>query len=556
MTQRFRTVAERVLDACVAETPEWALGQGDARWADRLSDFSVTADARRAAMLTDALGSLDEIDPDLLASEDLVDLEMLRSEVSAQLWRTAELRPHTWDPLVYSPGEAIHALLESDLLPMPERLDALTARCAQLPDYLAIARDRLSEGPGMSRVHVETALARLEGERELFSSAVPALGAGGGSRTEAARRSALAAVEEHTAWMRDQIYTAFADPRLGERVHSAQLWYTLDSEMSAQTLLLRAESDLLAVEESLAEAAAEYEDAPRRPEQVSEVLSALATSHTVDRAGFRPACETALTHLYERVRELELVTVHDDPVRVVSPAATGRGPAGVRCEPPGRLDPRVRELPTDITVESPTPDDPDRQSFFRKYNALMLRALMVREAVPGHALQFSHAVRHRGRTRVRTVLHNGSFVEGWAVYAEERLADLGWLGGDGRPARRADLELRLAQLKMRLRTLIDTILDVRVHTKDITEAEAIALMTERGHQEKAEAVGKWRRAQLTSAQLSTHYAGYLELSDTARELATERPGASERELHDAMLAHGSPAPRHLRTLLGLDPTHR
>src|SRR5699024_7400624 len=441
----------------------------------------MDAEARRASVLTDALGSLDDIDPDLLAPGDLVDLEILRSHISAQLWRTAELRPHTWDPSVHSPGRTVHALLEDDLLPMPERLDALTARCAQLPEYLAIARERLSAGPGMPRVHVETELANLEEARELFSSAVPALGAGGGWRPEAAGAAGLTAVEEHPAWLRGQRDTALADPRLGGRIYSAQLWYTLDSEVSAQSLLLRAESDLLAVEETIAEVAAEYEDAPRRPQQVFEVLSALAASHPVDDAELRPTCETALTHLYERVRELDLVTVHDDPVRAVSWPATPYGTTAVRCEPPGPLAPRVHELPVDIAVRPPSSDHSDRQALLREYNGLALRNLVMHKAVPGQALQFSHAIRHRGGTRVRTLLHSDSFVGGWALHAGERLATLGWDGGEGDLARRTDLESRLAQLKTRLRTLIDTILDVRVHTKDITKAEAITLMTERGH---------------------------------------------------------------------------
>jgi len=36
------------------------------------------------------------------------------------------------------------------------------------------------------------------------------------------------------------------------------------------------------------------------------------------------------------------------------------------------------------------------------------------------------------------------------------------------------------------------------------------------------------------------------------EIAAARPdGVSAREWHDAMLAHGCPPPRHLRTLLGV-----
>jgi hypothetical protein len=76
-------------------------------------------------------------------------------------------------------------------------------------------------------------------------------------------------------------------------------------------------------------------------------------------------------------------------------------------------------------------------------------------------------------------------------------------------------------------------------------------MVERGHQEEGEAVGKWRRALLTSAQLATYYVGYREVRDVVHALRADRPGASERAVHDAVLAHGSPPARHLRALLGL-----
>ena len=48
---------------------------------------------------------------------------------------------------------------------------------------------------------------------------------------------------------------------------------------------------------------------------------------------------------------------------------------------------------------------------------------------------------------------------------------------------------------------INAILDARIHAHGMTEAEAMALMADRGYQEEGEAAGKWRRAQLTSAQV-------------------------------------------------------
>jgi hypothetical protein len=73
-------------------------------------------------------------------------------------------------------------------------------------------------------------------------------------------------------------------------------------------------------------------------------------------------------------------------------------------------------------------------------------------------------------------------------------------------------------------------------------------MMERGFQEEGEAAGKWRRALLSSTQLSTYFVGYTEV----RQIADERPAnVTLRDWHDRMLAHGSPPPRHLRTLLDL-----
>jgi hypothetical protein len=108
------------------------------------------------------------------------------------------------------------------------------------------------------------------------------------------------------------------------------------------------------------------------------------------------------------------------------------------------------------------------------------------------------------------------------------------------------LPLRLHQLKMQLRMTINAILDQLVHCENLAEADAMAMMTGRGFQEEGEAAGKWRRALLTSTQLSTYFVGYTEVSAIARA----RPaGTSMRDWHDAMLAHGSPPPRHLATLL-------
>jgi uncharacterized protein (DUF885 family) len=549
-TARFRDVATRVLDALLEAGPEHATDLGDHRFDDQLTDWSAEASADRATMLTEALAALDDVDDTGLIPDDRVDLEILRTQVTGNLWELTELRPHERNPLMHLPGEGLYPLIAKDAIPAADRLRALTGRLAQVPDRLATARDVLHDLP---RVQVETAILQAKGTCSLLTDELepllrqePTLA----GRATAARNDALAALVEHTRWLEAQLPVADGDPRLGEQAYAARLWYTLDTETGPDALLTRAESDLQGIEEELAELASDLAGAPPQIGQVREMLDRSAALAPVTDATILPLCRAALVQLTARVAELDLVTVPDAPVQIIVMPPARRGVGVAYCDPPGPLEPGAAsgELPTFFAV-SPTPDDWDTErvaSFYREYNGHMLRNLAVHEAMPGHVLQLAHAARYQGATRVRSAAWSGPFVEGWASYAEELVAASGF-GGTAAD----DTGLRLAQLKMQLRTTINAILDVRVHSRGMTEAEAMQLMTERGHQEEGEAAGKWRRALLTSAQLSTYYVGYRELSDIARQLRSSRPGWSVRQVHDAMLAHAAPPPRHLRTLLDL-----
>jgi hypothetical protein len=85
----------------------------------------------------------------------------------------------------------------------------------------------------------------------------------------------------------------------------------------------------------------------------------------------------------------------------------------------------------------------------------------------------------------------------------------------------------------------------------MTEDEGLSLMRDRGFQEEGEAVGKWRRALLTSGQLPTYFVGYKAVTEISNDLRVLHADSNDRQVHDLMLSQGSPAPRHLRTLLGI-----
>jgi hypothetical protein len=542
----FVTLAREYLDDRAERHPDVATGLGDHRFDARLADPSAHAldDERRA--LDGWNARLAAVDHDALSAEHRVDAAMMADSVARRVFELDELREHTWNPLQANPGKAIYQLLARDFAPLPDRLASVAGRLAAVPAVLAEARRQLGRMP---RVHLETAIGQFDGTIALVSKEIDAaLGAAPecGAQLGRVRPAALEALTEHRAWLSAQLDgpDGFADPRIGPERFARKLSLTLSAAADADTILARAQADLDRVSEEVAGLAAEMASGAKPgPEVVREVLNRLAEDVPDDRT-ILEFCRDALAAQTAFVTDRRLLSVYDDPVELIVMPEIDRGVAVAYCDSPGPLEPSP--LSTFIAV-SPTPTDWPAErvaSFYREYNRHMVHNLMVHEAMPGHYLQLQHSRRFTGSdTAIRAALRSGAFTEGWAVYTERIMAEQQYPGeGDPRA-------VRMQQLKMQLRTIINAILDAGIHAHGMTEAEAMALMTGRGYQEEGEATGKWRRAQLTSAQLSTYYVGYCEISDLADDMRAAGPGLTDQQVHDEMLAHGSPPVRLLRTLI-------
>ena len=533
----FVPLAERIVDAILESDPGLASYAGDHRFDDRMPDLSPGGVAARVAMLRDATDTLAGIDPDTFDQEDQVDHAILSAVVERGLFELTDVREHEWSPLAHNPGPLLHALLSRPFAPAEERLASLGGRLAAIPDALATARAVLRDVP---RVHAETAVGQFRGSAALIRDELPTLLAqapGMRAAVEPAAAAATGALDEFDGWLRGRLDRGEPgrDPRLGRPLWEARLWHTLDTELPAAEILAKAWENLDRVSAELRAAAAELVGGAAGDEAVRKALGTLAAQHP-DNESIVDLAKVTMGEATDFVREHDLLTLLDDPCVIEEMPEFARGVAVAYCDPPGPLE--TADVPTFYCI-APTPSDwpAERvESFYREYNDHMIRDLTVHEAMPGHFLQIAHSRRFRAATRVRSLGWSGPFVEGWAVYAEELMAGLGFGG----------LPVRLQQLKMQLRMSLNAIIDQLVHCEDLPETEALALMTGRGFQEEGEAAGKWRRALLTSTQLSTYFVGYTEVA----AIAAARPaGTTLRAWHDQMLAHGSPAPRHLRTLL-------
>ncbi len=544
VTDDFRELADRIVDDLLAADPVGATALGDHRFDDRLPDRSAAGVGAELLALEDHLTALDAVDDVELGRADLVDLEILRARLLRTQFELGEVRRQEWDPMVWNPGTALYLLISRDFAPVEQRAEALRGRLARIPDSFADARDQLGE---MSEIHLDTAVSQLEGTARLIDGDARAV-AGDDEVVDAA----VAATRGFADWLEQHRDSAGRNPRLGAALYEGALWHALDEHISAAELLGKAREHLAFLQDQLAEVAHEYLDRPRTHDDESEVireaLSTVAASAPVDDRTLLDLMRQALDRTTAFVRERDLVDVPDAVVRLVEMPEIHRGVAVAYCDAPGPLE--RADVDTVVAV-APTPQGWDAEriaSFYREYNGVQLHGLTVHEAMPGHVLQLAHAQRLDSPTRVRRLGRSGVFIEGWAVYAEELMVARGY-----RPdsSSRGGLALRLQQLKMQVRSTINTILDVGVHAHGLTQDEGLWLLRDVGFQEDGEAQGKWRRALLTAAQLPTYFAGYLAVSDIVDDLRVLHPEWTDRQLHDLVLGQGSPSPRHLRTLLGI-----
>jgi len=543
---QFVRTAEDYIEKTLENSPEFATRVGDHRFDNRLNDVSPAGRERRVANDRECLRRLDPIAPDRLQKQNGIDSRILRNRAESGVWHETTLREFEWNPMVYNPGGALYVLLERDFAPLPQRLESLRGRLDAIPGMLEAAKQNLKTA---THIHTETALQQNHGTIALVRHTVDEHAAkvsGMREKLGPAQERAAAALEDWGRWLESDILPkANRDFRLGGDLYAPKLRYALDSDLTGAQIRSGAEADLRRAQDEIYTTAAALwrrwslgPDLSDRKRVVRTVLDKLAENRpTADT--IVPLAERDLQQATDFVRTQRLVSVPETPLRIVVMPEFERGVAVANCNSPGPLEKRGE---TFLNISPPPANWTAKQvdSSFREYNNSMTQDLIVHEAMPGHYLQLAHANRFRAGTLVRTVFWSGPFVEGWAVYGERVMAEHGY-GGP---------EVRMEQLKMWLRTIINALLDVGIHTAGMTEQEAMRLMTEEGFQEQSEAAGKWRRACLTSAQLPTYYVGATALLQLRADYQKKNgPIRDWQAFHDRMLSFGSPPPRYVRELM-------
>src|SRR2546429_3852730 len=550
---QFQKIAGDYIEQYLQANPEDATELGDHRFDGQLTDYSSDARAKDLAAQKEFRDKLNAVDGSQLTGANNIDFRILKENIDYQIFQAEELKEAEWNPLVYmqSLANSLYLLVARDFAPAEKRIPNLRQRMEAIPRVIAQAKVNLKHPP---RVHTETAIDQTQGAMSLVREGLaPLLDQAPQMKDELAplQEKTAAALADYKKWLQnDLLPRSDGNFRLGAEKFRKKLRFALASDLSMEEIMKRAQADLQKTQTAIYETAlplykryfpnVDDKTLTDKHKVTAAVLDKLAEQHPDD-ATVVGYAQKVVGEATDFVKSHNLVTIPDTPLDVIAMPEFNRGVAIAYCDSPGPLDKTGKTF----FAVAPTPKDwskERKESFFREYNNYMIRDLTVHEAMPGHYLQLAHANEFSAPTLVRAIFRSGTFIEGWAVYCEQMMAEQGY-GGP---------EVKMQQLKMRLRAIGNAILDQSIHAGNMTEKEAMDLMMKETFQQEGEAVAKWKRARLTSAQLSTYFVGATEHLDLrAAEQKKLGKDFDLRKYNDRVISYGSPPVKYVRELMGL-----
>ncbi|WP_440965613.1 DUF885 domain-containing protein [Massilia sp. GER05] len=523
--------------------PEDGIYVGKFDAAAKLTIPDAATRAKKLAFIDEWLDKFGKLNADKLSPNQRTDLAVLLNKLNYERWQLTTFREFEWNPAEYNVAQAFDLILTTEYAAKAQRLRTILKRLAEVPAYYQAAQASIvnpthehtqlaiQQAPGTLVVLADLGKAAQESiltpqEKAIFAQRIANAGT-----------AVVAWVDFLTDLDKSQVQMQNARSfRIGKDLYEQKFAFEIQSASTGEQTYrkaLAARDELLTRMDGLADqlwdktmgAAAKPAD---RYQKIGMVIDKLSLQHTTA-ANFLPEIRRQIPQLQEYVIKNNLVTIDPSkPLVVRETPLYQRGVAGASIDAPGPYRPKDKTYYNVTPLDGLTPEQ--AESSLREYNNWMLQILNIHEAIPGHYTQLMNA--NRSPSLVKALFGNGAMVEGWAVYGERMMLESGY--GDNAP------ELWLMWCKWNLRSVSNTILDYSVHVLGMTREQAIDLLVRQAFQTPQEAAEKWKRAQLSSVQLSSYFSGYsdiMELRERRKEQLGER--FDLKQFHDQFLGYGN-----------------
>ena len=487
-----------------------------------------------------------------LSPQDAADWQLIDDQIGLSLLEFDQIQNYRHNPTVPVEliGNAIFLPLTQTYASHDVRVGHALSRVGQVPHLLDQVKAYLNDA---DPIFIQTAIEENDGNIDLIQNTLAKEIPDGSPLKAQFDRivpPAITALKSFSDWLRDDLAKRPATRtwRLGADLYDKKFRLVMETDVNPEALLADAEQQLHAVRAEMLQLAlplhaqmypghGEHADLTGRDREnkiIGEVLDKIGEDHP-RRDQLQQTIESDILSITQFIRDKKIVSLGTrDNLKVIPTPPFMRGiysVAGFHSAPP--LEPQA-EAEYWVTPIDPKTPEAQAESRLREYNNYTLKWLSLHEGLPGHYVQAEHAndIQPESRRLLRALFGNGAYVEGWAEYGAQVMMDEGFLNNDPR--------FRMAMRKIRLRLLANTILDVRMQTMGMTDAQAMDLMTQDAFQTQAEAEGKLVRAKLSSTQLPTYFVGLREWLELRQKYqAAAGNNFDMLKYHDLVLDQGA-----------------
>ena len=525
------------------------------KYNDSLEDFS----SRAVDRFHDALDGFNQeivakIDKTKLSPEGQIDYDIMVTALERVYIDFENLLPWEYNPLYYNTIfiNSVHSVLNGDFAPLDARVKSATERCKQIPNLVRRAKDNLKTP---AQIYTETAIEQMPAILAFFRNEAPALvqGSAGSAAFTAEQAKAVAALEDYLNFLKTEVLPRSTGNFRWAEAHSRLMRTLVQGNLTQDELVARSRADYNNIRREMLLVAISFHkimypeidiERLQKPEEemrdyiIQNVFNKIQTEHTT-RDGFIAAIRSAADGVRQFLTEKNLVELPADTLAIEPMPAYLRGVSMNQLILPGPF----QAAGSSKFLLAPIPEGWSAEkaaSFLQEYNDFFIDFFTVQRVFPG--MFVPAIVNFKTGSLVRKAVPNQALLRGWPVYIEEMLVTNGY--------KDYDLRVRLNQLKLMLKNVIDFQMELNIHQGEMTKEQVITYMTRRGFQTEAEAESKWNHILLNPGDAALAYIGFLEIFDLEKDYKAVKGADFEaRDFLKALLNHGAVPLRNLKMKL-------
>lgn len=546
--KKFDQYKDRFITSFWELNPDWAATQGYHKLDSILIVPNSESHKKQLDFANANLDSLKNYSLESLSDNNKTDFQMIKNQLESTVYGINEMKSYEWNPAEYNVCSAFAEILNGNYDSLDNRLRNFSLKMKNIPAYYEAAKKNI-KNPTLE--HTQLAIEQNLGGASVFETDLVAALAKS-KLSEAEKKTildqskvAVASIKSYADWLKKLDNKTPRSFRLGSELYAKKFNFDIQSAYTADEMYEKAVAHKKELHEEMFVLAnklwTKYMGSAPKPtdklELIKQVIDKVSLQHTTPEK-FQSEIEKQIPELTAYVKAKDLLYIDPSkPLVVRKEPAYMAGVAGASISAAGPYD---KNGNTYYNVGSMKGWTAERaESYLREYNDYILQILNIHEAVPGHYTQLVYS--NQSPSIIKAVFGNGAMVEGWAVYAERMMLESGYKNSD---------EMWLMYYKFHLRATINTILDISVHTRNMSKEDAITMMTREGFQQQAEADGKWKRVTLSQVQLCSYYTGFNEIYEL-RELLKKKEGDkfNLKAFHEKFLSYGSAPVKYIKELM-------